>query len=134
MNAFKLGQQVHALQEENKRLQQKCEDYHRKLQQPALIGQPEKLREEIAFWKGEASAARTLIEQQKKLLEAKGKELDLMTAERDDARLKIKELAEAVVAARADAAVASEAAKAAPKRKRKPKAEAVSTTPTDGGI
>ena len=91
-SAFKLEQQLHAAMKDRDAWKAKAENYHAKLQKPALIGQPQKLREEIAFWKAQAQSYSSRIE----VLEARcGKLLedrDEYIGQVNDLKVKLKEL------------------------------------------
>jgi len=91
VNEFKLKQQLQACQTERDAWKARAEDYRAKLQKPAMIGQPNKLREEIAFWKAEARAIGGRLQQEiAKLTE----NLALRDAELADTKLKVTELVE----------------------------------------
>jgi hypothetical protein len=144
MNEFKLKQQLQACQKERDAWKARTEDYLAKLQKPAMIGQPSKLREEIAFWKTEARACSYLLDKERKGWKKEVHDLtlqrDLHYSELADAKLKVKELVEklnlandhvASVGAKLSPAVLTvsapyppllqECVPVKPKRKRKPK-------------
>ena len=133
MNEFKLKQQLQACQKERDMWKARAEDYHAKLQKPAMIGQPNKLREEIAFWKTEARACSYLLDKERKGWKKEVHDLtlqrDLHYSELADTKLKVKELVEKLALANERVATPAavpetlpqECVPVKPKRTRKPK-------------